>query len=150
MGYLTVLGALFVPASTVEIAGVLEATLFEVKSGTLLFTVNQRVYSKTSENIWNRESKKRAIRARLLTQATKALAGKVVGKIGRLVAARDRYERAQEPRKNPNSQATSPETRGSGRRPNASVPHTSARGITSGSSSCHVQAKASKRLSRRG
>lgn len=97
-GYLTVLGALFVPASTVEVAGVLEATLFEVKSGTLLFTVNQRVYSRSVENIWNREPKKRAIRARLLKKATQALAGKVVGKIRRLVAARDRYERAQKAR----------------------------------------------------
>ena len=100
-GYLTVLGALIVPASTVEIAGVLEATLFEVRSGTLLFTVNQRVYSKTVETIWNREPKKRAIRARLLAQATKALAGKVVGKIRRLVAARDRYERGQKARSAP-------------------------------------------------
>ncbi len=43
------LGALFVPASSVEIAGVLEATLFEVKRGTLLFAVNQRVYSEAGQ-----------------------------------------------------------------------------------------------------
>jgi hypothetical protein len=94
-GYLTVLGALIVPATTLEVAGVLEATLFEVKSGTLLFTVQKRVYSKTDENVWNREPKKRAIRAQLLTRATRQLAGKVVGKIRRLVAARDRYDRKQ-------------------------------------------------------
>lgn len=92
-GYLTLVGALFVPATTLEVAGVLEATLFEVKSGTLLFTVQQRVHSKTAENIWNHAPKKRARRGALLTKVTGKLADKVVDKIRRLVVARRTYRR---------------------------------------------------------
>jgi hypothetical protein len=95
-GYLTVIGAFFLPATTLEVAGVLEATLFEVKSGTLLFTVHQRVYAKSNENVWNRSPKLRAIRSRLLSKATKKLSGKVIGKIRRLVAARDNYLRKKQ------------------------------------------------------
>ena len=42
-GFITLLGAFFLPGTTIESAGVLEATLFDVKTGTILFTVHERV-----------------------------------------------------------------------------------------------------------
>ena len=45
-GFITLVGVLFLPGTTVESAGVLEATLFDVKTGTILFTVHERVRKK--------------------------------------------------------------------------------------------------------
>ena len=93
-GYLTVLGALFLPGHTLESAGVLEATLFDVKTGTLLFTVNERVHEQQRVNMWHPELKKQWMKRKLLETATQKLADQVVGKIRRLVVARP----APEPR----------------------------------------------------
>ena len=87
-GYLTVLGALFLPGHTIESAGVLEATLFDVKTGTLLFTVNERVHDKESVNLWHSELKTQWMKRKMLETATQKLADQVVGKIRRLVVAR--------------------------------------------------------------
>ncbi len=56
-GYLTGVGALFLPGHTLESAGVLEATLFDVKTGTLLFTVNERVHAQEQVNLWHNDLK---------------------------------------------------------------------------------------------
>ncbi len=92
-GYLTVLGALFLPGNTIESAGVLEATLFDVKTGTLLFTVNERVHDQSRVNVWHNELKTRWMKKKLLETATQKLADQVVGKIRRLVVARPPPER---------------------------------------------------------
>jgi hypothetical protein len=86
--YPTVIGALAAPVDTVEIAGVVEATLFDVRSGTLLFTVFQRVHDQRTENLWNRGPKLGAAKAALLDRATKRLTTEVVAKARRLAAAR--------------------------------------------------------------
>jgi len=87
-GYLSVVGALFLPGHTIESAGVLEATLFDVKTGTLLFTVNERVHSQERVNIWHNELKTQWMKKQMLQTATQKLADQVVGKIRRLVVAR--------------------------------------------------------------
>lgn len=92
-GYVTVLGALFLPGHTIESAGVLEATLFDVKTGTLLFTVNERVHEQQSVNMWHPRLKTQWMKRRMLETATQKLADQVVGKIRRLVAARPAPER---------------------------------------------------------
>ena len=92
-GYLTVLGALFLPGHTIESAGVLEATLFDVKTGTLLFTVNERVHDQEKVNVWHNELKTRWMKKKMLETATQKLADQVVGKIRRLVVARPAPER---------------------------------------------------------
>lgn len=86
--WLTVIGGFFVPMNTIETAGVVEATLFEVKTGTLLFTVYERVSSKADENIWQNDRKRRAHKRDLLDTATDAIAKLVVGKVRLLAAAR--------------------------------------------------------------
>lgn len=86
--YLTLVTIPFVPGQTLETTGVVEATLFDVKSGTLLFTVFERVHAKSSENVWQHERKRRELKAQLLADATRALTEQVMIKIRRLVAAR--------------------------------------------------------------
>lgn len=86
--YLTVVGALFVPSKDVEVAGVLEATLFDARTGTILFTVYERVHTERAMNLWNHEAKRREIKAQLLKRASDQLADKVTHKVRRLVAAR--------------------------------------------------------------
>ncbi|HEX8703708.1 MAG TPA: hypothetical protein VF815_33030 [Myxococcaceae bacterium] len=87
-GYLSVVGALFLPGHTIESAGVLEATLFDVKTGTLLFTVNERVHGQERVNLWHNGLKTQWMKKQMLETATQKLADQVVGKIRRLVVAR--------------------------------------------------------------
>ena len=85
--------ALFLPGHTLESAGVLEATLFDVKTGTLLFTVNERVHDQQRVNVWHNELKTQWMKRKMLETATQKLADQVVGKIRRLVVARPAPER---------------------------------------------------------
>ncbi|HRE92292.1 MAG TPA: hypothetical protein PK095_24465, partial [Myxococcota bacterium] len=88
LSWLTFIGGFITPQNTIEVAGVLEATLFDVKSGTLLFTAFERVAYKGEENIWQNARKRRDIKARLLAQASTVLADKVSDQVRRLAAAR--------------------------------------------------------------
>ena len=94
--YLTVVAVPFVPARTLETAGVLEASLFEVKTGTLLFTVFERVQAESDETLWYNDRKRRDLKSRLLAEAATALAGRVVDKTRRLAAARPRKEATEQ------------------------------------------------------
>jgi hypothetical protein len=87
-GYITGVGALFLPGQTLETAGVLEASLFDVRTGTLLFTVNERVHEEQSANLWHNDLKTQWMKKRMLETATQKLADQMMTKIRRLVAAR--------------------------------------------------------------
>ena len=89
----TFIGIFVTPSQTMETAGVVEATLFEVRTGTLLFTVYERVQTLSDENIWHNARKRRAMKARLLAKAGDELAARVVEQSRRLAAARPRPER---------------------------------------------------------
>jgi len=88
LSWLTFIGGFVTPQRTLEVAGVVEATLFDVKTGTLLFTVYERTYERSDENIWQNERKRRDVKTRLLARATKGLGDKVLDQVRRLVAAR--------------------------------------------------------------
>ena len=79
---------IFAPSQTLESAGVLEATLFDVKTGTLLFTVFERVHAESNETIFNNDRKRRKMKEKLLTEAAEKLSAQVIEKTRRLVAAR--------------------------------------------------------------
>jgi len=98
--YPTVVGIFFVPAQTLETAGVVEATLFDVRTGTLLFTVYERVHKLADANLWHNDNKVRGMKSALLEQAARKLADQVVDKARRLAAAR--------PRASPPAQANAP------------------------------------------
>lgn len=88
LAWLTFIGGFVAPQNTIEVAGVLEATLFDVKSGTLLFTSFERLSHKSEENVWQNARKRRDIKARLLTMASPKLADKVMEQLRRLASAR--------------------------------------------------------------
>jgi hypothetical protein len=83
-----ILPALFVPLHSNETAGVLEATLFDVKTGTILYTVFERVHARETFNVWHNGLKRRWLKERLLKEAAEALSKGVVAKTRFLVAAR--------------------------------------------------------------
>ena len=86
--YLTIVGALVVPSQTLETAGVLEATLFDVRTGSILFTVFERVASMRIANVWYNDLKRRDMQERLLATAAGKLARQVVTRARRLAARR--------------------------------------------------------------
>jgi len=86
--YPTVVGYFAAPARTLEVAGVMEATLFDVRTGTIMFTVQQRVHDERRSNIWHNDMKTRRMKEGLLEEATTDLATQVTDKVARLVAAR--------------------------------------------------------------
>lgn len=86
--YATVVGAFLVPGHTVESSGLMEATLFDVRTGTILFTAFERVYGAEEENVWHGDRKRRRRQAELLEAASSKLARQVVDKVSVLVAAR--------------------------------------------------------------
>lgn len=85
--YLTVVGGLLAPSLTLETAGVLEATLFDVRTGTILFTVYERVHGAADGAPWAEDRKRHDLKTRLLEQAGKKLAEQVVSKARHLAAA---------------------------------------------------------------
>jgi len=89
--YIAIVTIPFVPARTLETAGVLEATLFDVRTGSLMFTVYERVHEISDENVWYNSLKLREMRERLLNEGAERLADKVVHQIHRLAAARPDY-----------------------------------------------------------
>jgi hypothetical protein len=65
-GYLTGVGALFLPGRTHEVFGYIEASMFDVKTGVLMFTTRRSIYGSTSTNNWNNGAKTAKLEAKLL------------------------------------------------------------------------------------
>ena len=84
--YPTIVGLFSMPGKTVEVSGVLEATLFDVRTGTILFTVYERVRDQRKMNIWHNRHKRRAMKRKMLDDGTDELSSKVTDKVSRLVA----------------------------------------------------------------
>jgi hypothetical protein len=88
LSWVTFVGGFITPQRTVEVAGVVEATLFDVKSGTLLFTSFERAHHKGDENIWQNDRKRRDMKGAMLAKATAGLSDKVLDQVRRLAGAR--------------------------------------------------------------
>jgi len=91
----TIIGALVTPNQTLETDGVLEATLFEVQTGTLLFTIYARVHDSTTATVWHDARKLAEMQRRLQETAAKELADRVLEKVRRLAAARPQGQPVQ-------------------------------------------------------
>jgi hypothetical protein len=76
---------------------VMEATLFDVKTGTILYTVFERVHAREEFNVWHNEQKLRALQTKLMQETADALAKAVVSKTRFLVASRPRPEVVEPP-----------------------------------------------------
>jgi hypothetical protein len=88
LSYLTLIAALFVPGTTVESAGVLEATLFDVKTGTILFTVNERVRGEAVSTPLSVDRASEVQHRALVNEGMKRLSDQVLVRLRRLVASR--------------------------------------------------------------
>lgn len=106
--YATVLGWLLAPGETLETAGVLEATLFDVRTGTILFSVFERVHAEQRTNTWQHDRKRRALQAKLRGAAAERLADRVVGQIRTLADARTAYDATARARSSDGTGAGSP------------------------------------------
>ncbi len=94
-GYLSVVGAFVLPGSTLEVDGYAEASLFDVKTGLLLFTVRERLEGERRSNVWQRDRKLGDLHERLATQAADALAKRTRVALEDLRASLDKPEREQ-------------------------------------------------------
>jgi len=74
VGYTTIVGALFLPGSTLEVDGYVEASLFDVKTGLLMFTVRRRVNARQRSNVWHRDHKIASLQRKLAKKAGTDLA----------------------------------------------------------------------------
>ncbi len=88
LSYLTLIASLFVPGTTIESSGVLEATLFDVKTGTILFTVNERVHGEAVTSPVAAERNQEQQHRALVKEGVKRLADQVLLRMRRLVASR--------------------------------------------------------------
>lgn len=87
----TVIGLLAAPSQTLAAAGVMEASLFDVRTGTILFTVFHRVAGNTDENVWGNDRKLDDPKQDLVVEGTQALADLMVHKLRRLSANSQAY-----------------------------------------------------------
>lgn len=87
-GFITLIGALFLPGTSIDSAGVLEATLFDVKTGTILFTIHERVRREAIAPPPGVETKIGHLHREMVGEAAKKLADQVLVRCQRLVASR--------------------------------------------------------------
>lgn len=73
-GYVTLVGALFLPGDTLSVDGYVEATLFDVKTGILLFTVRRRISGESKANVWHTARKLATMQRRAAVHAAPELA----------------------------------------------------------------------------
>lgn len=93
-GYITLLGALFVPGATLTVDGYAEASLFDVKTGILLYTVRQPLNAERRSNVWQRERKLADLQRKLAIAAAEPLAKQARSALVRLqetTGGRERY-----------------------------------------------------------
>ena len=91
-GWITLVGGLFTPSKTIRASGVLEASLFDVRTGTILFTVQERASGEEDVTLWNTRLKRQKLKATLLSGGVDALSKQVTEKVQRLVVARMNWE----------------------------------------------------------
>jgi hypothetical protein len=77
VGYATLIGALFLPGDTLSVEGYVEASLFDIKTGVLVFTVRRRVTGKRKTNVWHTGDKLDGMRATASVKAAPDLADDV-------------------------------------------------------------------------
>lgn len=88
-GYLTIVGALFLPGQEQETSGFLEASLFDVKTGLLLFTTRRYVQARRKTNLWYQDDKLEDMQTSLASRFASSLADDVRADVHRYAEATD-------------------------------------------------------------
>lgn len=94
--WMTGVGGLVTPTKTLLASGVMEASLFDVQTGTILFTVFERVDGSDNTTVWGQDMKHATLKQALLDRGISLLADQMVHKVRRLDAARVVWEEEQE------------------------------------------------------
>ena len=87
VGYATGLGALFLPGRHNEVYGYIEATMFDVKTGLLMFTTRRAVVGEERTNEWHTDTKLAKLASATTSSAAPALATDVLSDVRRFAAA---------------------------------------------------------------
>lgn len=85
-GWLTLLAIPFLPAYTLQTAGLMEATLMDVRTGTFLFTTQIHLQARDRVTPFRTESKLGALQREASRRAAELLARRFLAKCNRLVA----------------------------------------------------------------
>jgi hypothetical protein len=88
-GYATIVGAFFLPGATLYVDGYIEASLFDVKTGLLMFTVRRSVSARETSNLWHRQDKLRRMEVTLATRFAPDLAKDTWNAVTELAAAQE-------------------------------------------------------------
>ena len=86
-GYATILGAFVLPGQTLSAFGFIEATLLDVKTGTLMFTVRKLGSVEKSSNVWHNDNKLDEMEAGLVSGLAPGLASAAIVETGRYAEA---------------------------------------------------------------
>jgi hypothetical protein len=89
-GWLTVLGIPFLPAYTLQTAGLMEATLMDVRTGTFLFTTQIHMQARDRTTPFSTDSKLGSLQRTTSRRAAELLAQRFLAKCNRLVAAAEK------------------------------------------------------------
>src|SRR5436190_23224251 len=86
-GYATVVGALFLPGKDLEVRGYLEASMFDVKTGTLMVTTRRAISASRRTNEFHNDHKVAVMRRDLAVTYAPELARDLRADIERFAAA---------------------------------------------------------------
>jgi hypothetical protein len=86
-GYATILGAFFLPGQQQEVYGYIEATMFDVKTGLLMFTTRRAVMASQRANEWRTDEKLEQLASTTATKFAPELATDFLIDVRRFAAA---------------------------------------------------------------
>jgi hypothetical protein len=86
-GYATGVGALFLPGQRQEVYGYIEASMFDVKTGLLMFTTRRALHAAQTTNQWNKTDKLEKLAAITTSKFAPELAADVLTDLRRFAAA---------------------------------------------------------------
>lgn len=86
-GYATIVGALFLPGKYQEVYGYTEVTMFDVKTGTLMFTTRRAIAASQRSNQWHQRVKLERLAAVAVEKFAPELAADVLADLRRFAAA---------------------------------------------------------------
>jgi hypothetical protein len=87
IGYATVIGALFLPGKHQEVYGYIEASMFDVKTGLLMFTTRRALTAVQTTNEWHTQDKLEKLAAGAVSKFGPELAGDVLADLRRFAGA---------------------------------------------------------------
>jgi rhombotail lipoprotein len=86
-GYATLVGATFLPGQQHEVWGYIEASMFDVKTGTMMFTTRRAVQGTRRANVWYQDDKVAALSSKLVGTYAPDLASDLMSDLYRFAAA---------------------------------------------------------------